>query len=830
MISLRTHAIEYPKSWDEKHLMYQPASLDTFVRTAPIAIAIFDLQGRYILASPAWRRDLRLGVQEVMGLSFHALHPQASGFWHALIGTCLAGETFRREQTLWKHTDGTSDWIRWQAYPHKAHNGETALVVLGEVISESVRARHREQRLYHLERLLRNVTNLFLQKDSADSAIQESLAIVGELVDVSRAYVFHFRKNERLLDNTHEWCAVGVAPEIDNLKGLPYDELLPSFFPLITQEGMIAPYHIRELPSDVFAILDSQGIQTVLILPFYVDGRMEGFVGFDEIRQARQWLPEEISTLRTIVEGYSRALERELAKTVLIEARDAALRSARLKSEFVSNMSHEIRTPMTGVIGMLELLGETELNEDQRSFVETASNSAHKLLHIINDILDFSKIESGRVVLNAETLDLSGILAGVRQTLLTVATKNDVRIQLKIADNVPKRVVGDSIRLNQVLLNLTSNAVKFTQHGEVNLSIEVISIVEDRVRLCFSVSDTGIGISPEQLPRIFDSFVQADGSVTRKYGGTGLGLAISKQLVELMGGTIEVQSTPKVGSTFSFTLTMPITTRKTPEDPLTRFIQLGVLVMDEERTGRYVLSQQLRAWGTQVYEAENLAMLEVLCLERPMDVVFLRLKKTLNEQEDYVHGLRQRIPSLRFIIRLDDRDESFDASESAFFARLARPIRQSQLYDLLSTISDLTHPLPPPPEMNQSNNALSILVAEDNEANSRLIHNVLTPLGYVLRFVENGQQALEALSKQSYDLVLMDMQMPVMDGLQATRLIRANPHLYPQMPILALTASVLEDERRAYLAAGVNEVLGKPFDIRHLRTTIKQWIEQHRHQ
>ncbi len=713
-------------------------------------------------------------------------------------------------------------------------------------VTEELRTFQRWERLLKLEELNKEVIRLFLQLDDVDLALNEVMAMVGSLLDVSRVYVFHFRQNERILDNTHEWCAAGITPEMDNLQGLDFDELLPSFFPLLAQDGIIAPYHINELPDDVRGIMEPQGIQSIMHIPIYSDGRLEGFIGYDETRAGRVWLPEEITTARLIAESYARALERKRTRDTLVQARDKALRSSQLKSQFVANMSHEIRTPMTGIMGMLELLNETELDDVQREFASEAFNSASRLLHIINDILDFSKLEAGQMMLDPEVIDLHDIVREVQYTLRPQANRKGIGLQVDIPLDVPRRVIGDATRIRQVLMNFAGNAVKFTNQGHVTLRVRCTSRTAENARISFEVEDTGIGIEADKLKNIFDSFVQADGTMTRKFGGTGLGLAISRQLIQLMEGEIDVKSQAGVGSTFSFQITMPIIQRQrnlSLEDTRTLFQQMRVLVVDEVDTSRYILVQQLRNWDIKVEQCASLADLPQTLEGTTGDTSAFDLAFVSCRQHE-PHCEQQAVPGrlrasqrVRQIVYVLDSETDTLPQFSADERHLVRPIDLSKLYNTLyDALSDERSGVPAATEHEMQNADANVadtdeekgrvLLVEDHQLNIDLVVGSLRRVGYQVEVAMNGQEALDHLAVAPYDLVLMDVQMPVMDGMEATRRIRASSEGWNRVPILALTASVLRDEQDAYLEAGMDDIILKPFSIAHLRKTVSHWINQ----
>ncbi len=706
-------------------------------------------------------------------------------------------------------------------------------VVVSDV-TEAMRARQREQRLLALEKIQRQIGALFLEIDDPEIVIDPILEILATSFDVARAYMFKLRENERLIDNTHEWSMPGTAPQIQNMQSLAFDELFPSLLPLLVNDGIIASEHIRDLPEDVYRFFAAQNIQSVLILPFFVDERLDGFIGFDEVNHARQWLPEESAAVRAFAQSLAHMLERQRAQLALIEARDSALRSARLKSDFVSNMSHEIRTPMTGVIGMLDLLHETTLNEDQTEIVEIAHSSANRLLTLVNDILDFSKIEAGKIALEKIPLDVRGVITEVQSILSVQAAKKQLQLIIDVSEDVPSRVLGDPTRLRQILMNLVGNAIKFTENGSIRIVLTQLNALHGRSRLRFEIRDTGIGIPPDRQATIFDSFVQADSSTTRRYGGAGLGLAICKQLASLMDSNIDIQSTPSVGSTFGFTVTLPIVAlaSRAVLNPDFKFLQ--VLVVDDDSTGRYLLAQQLRLWGTNVIEAsspEEAYNLLVTAERRgeEVDLVMCHCRISLAEQEALVAQLREALsanpPTL---VQLFDDQE---AESVLFDIRLLRSVRPSVLYDLLLTYLNGEAAVPIEPLIDDrlipSSIFGRILVADDEPMNREIVVRALEQFGYKVDSARNGQEVIEQLDDHEYSLILMDIYMPVMDGIEATRQIRALDTKKRQIPIIALTASIQADERQTYLDAGISAIIGKPFSLRELRDTVEVWTTAH---
>jgi PAS domain S-box-containing protein len=673
------------------------------------------------------------------------------------------------------------------------------------------------------------------QRDAAEQAVRAS---------EERKEYFVQHSSDIIYRTDRDGVFVFVSPVVEPILGYQPDELAGR-----SALDLVAPEWRRRVAMFYAEQLKKQNLNSYYSFPVKRKDGSEVWLG-QNVLLVKQG--DEVTGMQVVARDITGGvqLEEELGR-----ARDTAIESARLKSEFLGNMSHEIRTPMNGIIGMTSLLADTQLDKDQHHFVDSIRESADSLLAIINDLLDFSKIEAGKLHLERAEFELVPLVEGAVSIFTKPAESKHLELTSSVEADVPAYIHSDSARLRQVLINLIGNAVKFTQQGEVALSVRCIERRPTDAMLRFEVRDTGIGIDPEAQTKLFNAFTQADGSTQRRFGGTGLGLAISKQLVEAMGGEVGIDSRVGEGSKFWFTLPvlLPDESEASEMQTLTDLEGLRALVVDDQATNRKVIKKQLASWGVFAVEAESFetalhALRSAAIRSRPFDVALI------DGLIDDRHGLElarairndEEIPSVRLILvcTYGQRVSENELKEAGFRSSLMKPVRRSELYDCLVTVTtnvifgvhpaswaDSTIPDEAGSDASPEDDiAISfkpqatLLVVEDNPINQEVARYQLEKMGYRVDIAKDGIDALARLEGSDYALVLMDCHLPQMDGFETTARIRSRADDKALIPIIAVTASGGSGERDKCLKAGMDDFLLKPFRKEELSETITKWL------
>ena len=718
-----------------------------------------------------------------------------------------------------------------------------------ELERENTEITQMQQKLIQQKRVLQGMalaSNHLLTNENFDPAIHDAIDAVGATAEIDRIFIY---KNvldpdsgQRKAIKVDEYIKSAIKALVDTneVDEINYTDQADGWYmPLLNGKTIKGLAH--EFRDDIRLLFEHQKIKSMMIVPV-IDQKIKyfwGVVAFADCTTDHVWTAAEETVLSMLADDIGGAIRRQLSQEKLMEAVEMAKTADRAKSEFLASMSHEIRTPMNGVIGMTSLLLLSELSPTQREYVNIIENSGESLMNIINEILDFSKIESGKMELEETSFDLRLCIEDVLDLMAPKALEKHIDIIYYIDPNVHQYIFGDGFRLRQIIVNLVSNAIKFTEKGDILIYISLASKIGEEVLLEFSVKDTGIGIPLNKIETLFAPFTQVDASTTRKYGGTGLGLAITSSLVKLMNGKIGVNSHEGKGSDFHFTIQTRFTTPEQEIDHIYKSLQSlpgkTVLIVDDNATNRRILSLQCDYWGIKTTICESGTEALGILASNHFDAGIIDMQMPVMDGIMLAREIRKKFTKDQLpLIMLTSVGFNTEADDlkKLFSSYVNKPIKHSQLSEILlkiiapPKIAAITNsPIHEKLSEVSKNYPFQILVAEDNLINQKLIRNVFDLLGYKTDIAANGLEALDALKRKNYTLVFMDIQMPEMNGYEATAII-VERRKDDRPIIIAMTANAMQGDKDKCIEAGMDDYMSKPIKINDLIRVINFWGEK----
>ena len=772
------------------------AQLAAFVAQAPIALCVTDTGLRLIEASPKWLQTIGLPRGEVIGRTVQDLLPETRAFWDDNWDRCLTGEPISTANVSLRLPDGSRGWFQVEINPWRDAGGVVGgAMISSQDVTDLTRA---------LEESMRSEQRLNLAAGLADLHVWE--------MDYRRRTLYKFGAEDTFFETPNTFEA--LAEDI-------YRNIHPDDLPMVK-----AAWAAHEADPDV-------PYQTEYRVKRQ-DGKLVWAFSTSEV------IVDEKGRPSRLVGALQNITARKVAESQIARALEDAEAANLAKSEFLANMSHEIRTPMNGVIGMNALLLRSDLTPEQRRYAEAVRVSADCLLGIINDILDISKLEAGKIELEAIDFTLGSVVEDVVELLSPRAAEKGLEVACYLDDGARGAFRGDPTRLRQVVLNLLSNAIKFTETGYVAVEVRSSPAPNGGAALRLEVQDTGVGVPPEAQARMFEKFQQADGSITRKFGGTGLGLSICRQLVELMGGRIGMEDRGGGGSVFWVELALPIVETVIAAGPRRVLKGQKILVVDDIEINRSIFVRQLESEGAVLAEAADgpSALAAIVAADargEPFDIVLMDHMMPGMGGDAVAVKIRAtaslRQPRLVLASSIGAPAPSDKARRAGFDAFLTKPVRHQALVGCLTELAAQSGAAPhrpvratQPASSAEAPADRCVLLAEDNEINALLARTILEEVGFSVETVSSGVEAVEAARRGGFDLILMDVQMPVMDGLQATRLIRGFGGAAAHVPIIALTANAMRSDQDACLAAGMDDFVSKPLEPENFLTVIGRFI------
>ena len=835
-------------------MVEQEALLRCLVDAIPATVYFKDKDLRYLAANKAFAEMTGIRNTDIEGRTDYDFFSKPDAEHHREKDRQIikSGKPLLNTEEPVISPNGNAKWIMSTKVPY--HNEDDRVVGMVGISIDITERKNMEEALRRRDAILQAVAfaaDAFLKTSSWEDRADDVLESMGKATGVSRVFIFENIRDEAgslMMSLRCKWADPDITRQLERpeLQKLYFRQAGFERWETALGSGEVVFGNVRHFPVNERKILTFQGILSLAAFPVFERSNWWGVIVFNECLSERKWLPAEIDILKAAADTLGSAIQREKAEEKLRQAKEEAEHANRMKSQFLANMSHEIRTPMNAIIALTELALKTELTPKQQNYLGKVSSSSRTLLGILSDILDFSKAETGKLTVEKTPFHMQDILDDLADIFGQQAYDKGIEMIIGRSPDVPNALLGDSVRLKQVLMNLTGNAVKFTESGEISVAVSCVRKTGKKALLSFVIRDTGIGISPEGYETLFSAFTQADGSTTRKYGGTGLGLAISKSLVNLMGGDIRVRSKADKGSAFSFDLSFErLPQKKMFEYRFSPEIQgMNILIADDSASAGKALSDMVISYGLNAEHVSSgdeaieklgrtsggISSYQLVVMDRDMSEID---GFTISKQIRQMPHLAD-IPIIMSTMFVRKKDLKL-GKRIGINDYLHKPVKPSVFFETLKKVlsGKKGSPRPDNDKIRPAAANIRILLAEDDYINQEVVSEILRAAGMTVEIADNGKQAVGAICKNrpktSCDAVITDIQMPVMDGYEAARRIRIwenkNRPSEKGIPIIAMTGHAFDTDRKKCLDAGMNDFVSKPVVPGQLVETLRKWLK-----